>query len=288
MRARDDAFPRSEVTDTELPKSGSATGNSETARRSAFVTGAARGIGLAIATRLAADGYGVTLVDLPAAADDLAAAAERLRAGGAVAEIATADVASSAEVDRAVAEHVATHGGLDVLVANAGIALTAPLLETSDEQFARSFDVNVAGIFYCYRAAARHMIEQGRGGRIIGAASLSAHRGSKLQSIYGATKHAILGLSRSFAQEVSEHGITVNVYSPGIVNTAMWDSIDAELSVHAGTAPGSVLHGWTDRIPLGRLETPEDVAGVVSFLASPDAAYITGQAIVVDGGVQFS
>lgn len=269
---------------TKLPSVISA----QSSPRSAFITGAARGIGLAIATRLAADGCAVTLVDLPSASDDLEAAVARLQESGYEATAATADVTSSADVDAAVNAHVATYGGLDVMVANAGIAITAPLLETSDDQFAQSFDVNVAGVFYCYRAAARQMIAQGRGGRIIGASSLSAHRGSKLQSIYGATKHAILGLSRSFAQEVSEHQITVNTYSPGIVSTAMWDSIDEHLSHVTGTEPGSVLNGWTDRIPLGRLETPGDVAGVVSFLASPDAAYITGQAIVVDGGVQFS
>lgn len=256
--------------------------------RSALVTGAGGGIGLAIAARLAAKGYAVTLTDLPHAVTALGDAVEQLTEQGYTARQASADVSSSAQVHEAVGDHVAAYGGLDVMVANAGIALTAPLIDTTDEQFASSFAVNVGGVFNCYRSAAEQMISQGRGGRIIGAASLSAHRGSKLQSVYAATKHAILGLSRSFAQEVAEHGITVNVYSPGIVNTAMWDSIDAELSSRTGVEPGSVLHGWADRIPLGRLETPDDVAGIVSFLASEDAAYVTGQAIVVDGGVQFS
>jgi len=253
--------------------------------RSAFVTGAAGGIGRAVAVRLAADGLAVTVVDLPAAKGALDALVADL---GAAALALTADVADSASVDAAVAAHVEHHGGLDVMVANAGIAVTAPLVETSDEQWRRVMDVNVSGVFHCYRAAARQLLAQGRGGRIIGAASVAAHRAGKWQSAYSASKFAVRGMSQSLAQELGEHGITVNVYSPGVVQTPMWDAIDVDMAGRRGTAVGSEMQAMVAGIPLGRLEVPADVAGVVSFLASPDAAYVTGQSIVVDGGMWFS
>ncbi|SDU92500.1 meso-butanediol dehydrogenase / (S,S)-butanediol dehydrogenase / diacetyl reductase [Microlunatus sagamiharensis] len=253
--------------------------------RSAFVTGAAGGIGRAVAVRLAADGLAVTVVDLNGAQDALDALADELGAG---ALALGADVADSASVDAAVAAHVEHHGGLDVMVANAGIAVTAPLVETNDEQWRRVMDVNVGGVFHCYRAAARQLIAQGRGGRIIGAASVAAHRAGKWQSAYSASKFAVRGMSQSLAQELGEHGITVNVYSPGVVQTPMWDAIDVDMAGRRGTAVGSEMQAMVAGIPLGRLEVPTDVAGVVSFLASPDAAYVTGQSIVVDGGMWFS
>ncbi len=201
---------------------------------------------------------------------------------------ATADVSVAGEVEAVVAGHVATYGGVDVMVANAGIAITAPLLETTDEQWQRTIDVNLRGVFNCYRAAARHMVAQGRGGRLIGAASVASHRGGKWQGAYSASKFAIRGLSQSVAQELGEHGITVNVYSPGVVDTPMWESIDRAMTTRTGAPVGSARAGMVEQIALGRLEVPEDVAAVVSFLASPAAGYMTGQSIVVDGGMWFS
>jgi meso-butanediol dehydrogenase / (S,S)-butanediol dehydrogenase / diacetyl reductase len=253
--------------------------------RSALVTGAARGIGRAIARRLAADGFGVSVADLPSAADALAAVAAEI---GRPALAVPVDVTDRNAVEAAVATHVDRFGGLDVMVANAGIAVTAPMIETSAEQWQQVMDVNVTGVFHCYRAAARQMIAQGRGGRLIGAASVAAHRGGKWQGAYSASKFAVRGLSQSVAQELAEHGITVNVYSPGVVHTPMWESIDDEMTQRRGTPTGSELAGMVAAIPLGRLETPTDVAGVVSFLASPDSGYVTGQSIVVDGGLWFS
>jgi meso-butanediol dehydrogenase/(S,S)-butanediol dehydrogenase/diacetyl reductase len=244
-----------------------------------MVTGAARGIGRAVAERLAADGLAVSVIDLTGAEEAAAAV------GGPAHHL---DVTDPDQVDAAVAAHVERFGGLDVMVANAGVAVTAPLLETTDEQWRRTFEVNVLGVVHCYRAAARQMIDQGRGGRLIGAASVAAHRAGKWQSAYSASKFAVRGLSQSLAQELAEHGITVNVYSPGVVQTPMWESIDDALATRKGTAPGSELAGMVAGIPLGRLETPADVAGVVSFLASPDAGSVTGQSIVVDGGMWFS
>ena len=253
--------------------------------RSAVVTGAAGGIGRAIALRLAADGLAVSALDLPSARAALDAVVDELATPG---QALVGDVTDAASVDAAVAAHVERFGGLDVMVANAGIAVTAPLVETTDEQWQRVLDVNLNGVFHCYRAAARQLLAQGRGGRIIGAASVAAHRGGKWQAAYSATKFAVRGMSQSLAQELGEHGITVNVYSPGVVTTPMWDAIDEDMAGRRGTPVGSELQAMVAGIPLGRLEVPGDVAGVVSFLASPDSAYVTGQSIVVDGGMWFS
>jgi meso-butanediol dehydrogenase/(S,S)-butanediol dehydrogenase/diacetyl reductase len=253
-----------------------------------MVTGAAGGIGGAIAVRLARDGLAVTAVDLPATAGRLGALVGELTAAGARALALTADVSVAEQVDAAVASHVEAHGGLDVMVANAGTAVTAPLLATTDQEWKRTIEVNLGGVFNCYRAAARQMVSQGRGGRLIGAASVASHRAGKWQGAYSASKFAVRGLSQSVAQELAEYGITVNVYSPGVVDTPMWESIDRAITALTGAPAGSALAGMVEQIPLGRLETPADVAGVVSFLASPDAGYVTGQSIVVDGGMWFS
>ncbi len=257
------------------------------ARRSALVTGAARGIGRAIAERLAADGIGVSVADLPSSKEEIDAVVAGL--GGKSAALGlSVDVADANSVEAAVAAHVAHFGGLDVMVANAGIALTAPLLETTAEQWQLTMDVNLKGVLHCYQSAARQMIAQGRGGRLIAAASVAAHRGGKWQGAYSASKFGVRGLTQSVAQELAAYQITVNVYSPGVVHTPMWEGIDAEMSRRRGTKLGTEMAGMVAGIPLGRLETPNDVAGVVSFLASPDAGYVTGQSIVVDGGMWFS
>jgi meso-butanediol dehydrogenase / (S,S)-butanediol dehydrogenase / diacetyl reductase len=255
--------------------------------RSALVTGAARGIGRAITERLAADGLGVSVADLASSNDQVEALVANLGGPGAALGL-TVDVTDADSVEVAVADHVQHFGGLDVMVANAGIAVTAPLLETTAEQWQLTMEVNLRGVFHCYQSAARQMISQGRGGRLIGAASVAAHRGGKWQSAYSASKFAVRGLSQSVAQELAPYQITVNVYSPGVVHTPMWEGIDAEMARRRGTKLGSEMAGMVAGIPLGRLENPNDVAGVVSFLASPDADYITGQSIVVDGGMWFS
>ena len=255
--------------------------------RSALVTGAARGIGKAIAERLATDGLAVSVADLPSAKDQVATVVAGL--GGPEAALClSVDVTDADRVEAAVVGHVRHFGGLDVMVANAGIAVTAPMLEITAGQWQQTMDVNVKGVLHCYQSAARQMIAQGRGGRLIGAASVAAHRGGKWQSAYSASKFAVRGLSQSIAQELAEYQITVNVYSPGVVHTPMWEGIDAEMTRRRGTEVGSEMAGMVAGIPIGRLETPADVASVVAFLASPDAGYITGQSIVVDGGMWFS
>jgi meso-butanediol dehydrogenase / (S,S)-butanediol dehydrogenase / diacetyl reductase len=255
--------------------------------RSAMVTGGAGGIGRAIAERLARDGLAISVADLPSAQAQVGEVVAGLARPHAALGVSV-DVADADSVQRAVSEHVQKFGGLDVMVANAGIAVTAPMLEITAAQWQQTMDVNVRGVLHCYQSAARQIIAQGRGGRLIAAASVAAHRGGKWQSAYSASKFAVRGMSQSIAQELAEHQITVNVYSPGVVSTPMWEGIDAEMTRRQGTEVGSEMAGMVAGIPLGRLETPADVAGVVAFLASPEAGYITGQSIVVDGGMWFS
>jgi meso-butanediol dehydrogenase/(S,S)-butanediol dehydrogenase/diacetyl reductase len=178
--------------------------------------------------------------------------------------------------------------GLDVMVANAGIAVTAQFLDTTVEHWRSTMAVNLEGVFHCYQAAARVMIAQGRGGRLIGAASVAAHRGGRWQTAYAASKFGVRGLTQAVAQELGQYGITANTYSPGVVQTAMWDAIDETITTTEGRPRGAAMAAMLPAIPLGRLATPEDVAGVVSFLASENSSYITGQSIIVDGGMYFS
>ena len=257
------------------------------AQRTAIVTGSAQGIGRGIAQRLAQDGLAVTLGDLPSTADSLSATAKEITAAGGSCRTAFVDVCSAEQVDALVADHVAAFGGLDVMVANAGVTLIAKFVDTTHEIFDRTMDINLRGVFYCYKAAASQMIEQGRGGRLIAASSISGHKGGDWVSAYCASKFAVRGLTQSVALELAPHGITANVYSPGMVDTPMWDEIDRLVTEREGTPRGSQVAKVMPSIPMGRFAAPEDVANVVSFLASEDSAYMTGQSMVVDGGIYF-
>lgn len=256
-----------------------------TENRTAIVTGAAQGIGRGIAGRLAQDGLAVTLADLPGSQAELEKAVGEIREAGGNCRMAVADVSSAADVDRLVDEHVATFGGIDVMVANAGIAVTALFEDTTVEIVDRTMAINVRGVFNCYKSAAARMIKQGRGGRLIAAGSVSAHKGGEWQCAYVASKFAVRGLNQTAALELAKHGITANIYSPGVIKTPMWDSIDEIVTTKEGKPRGSQWDKMLPNIPLGRTGTPQDVARVVSFLASENSAYVTGQSIVVDGGI---
>lgn len=256
-------------------------------RRSVIVTGASQGIGRGIALRLARDGLDVTVNDLPSSKDSLTGLVKEIESLGVGCTAATGDVSSRADVDRIVADHVADFGGLDVIVANAGIAITAEFVDTTLEDLQRTLAVNVGGVFNCYKAASKVMIKQDRGGRLIAAGSVSAHRGGYWQSAYVASKFGVRGLTQTVAIELGKYGITANLYSPGVVHTPMWDSIDEVVTTREGKPRGAQLAKMLPNIPLGRMSEPADVAAVVSFLASEDSAYITGQSIVVDGGMYF-
>jgi NAD(P)-dependent dehydrogenase (short-subunit alcohol dehydrogenase family) len=207
-----------------------------------------------------------------------------------------ADVGKSAEVQNLIKESVEALGPLTVMVANAGIAQVAPALEISDDDVARMFNVNFTGVWNCYTHAARQMIAQGpvpegsTGYKIIGAASIAAFKPFPLLSHYVATKWAVRGLTQVFAIEMAKHKINVNAYAPGIVGTAMWDLIDEKLGEIEGRPKGeSITKIATDLTAMGRVSVPDDVAKVVGgFLAGKDAEFVTGQTIVVDGGIVFT
>lgn len=256
--------------------------------RVALVTGAARGIGRGIALRLAADGLDVAVNDLEAGSEGLESAAEEIRQAGRRSLAITADVSEPGEVEDMVQRVAGELGSLDVMVANAGIAQVKPLLDITPEDFDRVMKVNVRGVFLCYKAAAQQMIQQGTGGKIIGAASIAAHKGFALLGHYSASKFAVRALTQAAAQEWAEHGITVNAYCPGIVDTSMWELIDAQIGELQGLQKGEAMQQFSQLIALGRVETPEDVASFVSYLASRDSDYMTGQAVMIDGGILFS
>lgn len=253
----------------------------------AHVTGAARGIGKAIALRLAEDGHDVAVSDLAVMADELETTRDEIEKLGVQAVTLHGDVSDHVSVRALVADTVFALGSLDVMVANAGIAQTKPLLEVSPEEYDQVHAVNGRGVFLCYTEAARQMIAQGTGGKIIGAASIAAHKGFALLGVYCSSKFAVRSLTQSAAQEWAPHGITVNAYCPGIVDTAMWEEIDHDLGEIHDVEKGESMKAMAAGIALGRVSTGEDVAKLVSYLAGPDSDYMTGQSVLVDGGMIF-
>lgn len=254
--------------------------------RVALVTGAGTGIGRAIALQLASDGMDVAINDLHASSAELVA--EEVRQHGRRAISVCGDVRSKERVEEMVAETVSSLGSLDVMVANAGINIIKPFTDFTEADLQRIFEINVFGIFYCIQAAAAQMIRQGRGGKIINAASAGGKRGYELLGAYSATKFATVSITQTAALEFARHGITVNSYCPGAVDTDMWELIDETIGRINNVAKGQTMKERTARIPLGRMAVPEDIAKLVSFLASDKSDYMTGQSLVIDGGVILS
>ncbi len=251
----------------------------------ALVTGAAQGIGKAIALRLAKDGADIMLVDLHQ--EKLDSAAAEVRALGRRAFTCIADVARLEQVTAAVAFAEKELGGLDIMVNNAGIAQVAPLLDVTPEEVDRIMRINVQGTLWGIQAAAKSFKKRGQKGKIINACSIAGHDGFALLGVYCATKFAVRALTQSAARELAVDGITVNAYCPGVVGTDMWVEIDKRMAEVTGAELGATYKKFVDGIALGRAETPDDVAGLVSFLAGPDSDYVTGQAPLIDGGIVY-
>ncbi len=246
--------------------------HADLAGRVALVTGASRGIGAAVAKRLATSGATV-VVNFAASEDAARAVVDAIVAAGGKAEAAKADVADEAQVAALFDGVIARHGRLDVLVNNAGIVKDTLLVSMREADWARVQRVDVDGVYRCTKKALETML-RARSGRIVNVASVSAIRGGRGQTNYAAAKGAVLSFTRAVAVEVADRGIQVNAVLPGFVDTDM----TAQVKRRAGDLILS-------RIPMGRYGTPEDVAGMVLFLASDDAAYVTGQAFTVDGGM---
>ncbi|KAI9459858.1 hypothetical protein BJY52DRAFT_298078 [Lactarius psammicola] len=252
-----------------------------TTTKVALVTGSARGIGRAIALRLAEDGFDVAVNDV-SGTPELDGLVKEIESKGRRSLGVPADVSLEPEVERIVQKVVQDLGSLDVMVANAGIISFESFLNITVENFDRLMAVNARGTMLCYKHAGKQMIAQGHGGRIIGASSLSGKQASNVIPTYSATKFAVRGLTQAAAQEFGQHGITVNAYSPGVVDTSLIDS----LKVTDGTSP-IAIDDVSASTPVRRIGTPEDVAGLVSYLASDGSSFITGQCVSICGGRYF-
>ena len=251
----------------------------------AVVTGSGQGIGRAIALRLAKDGFNVALVDIKS--DKITAVAKEITAIGRQATTITADISQRDEVYAAIDKAEKDLGGFDVMVNNAGIAQVNALADVTQEEVEKIFKINVQGALWGIQAAAKKFIARGQKGKIISASSIAGHEGYAMLGIYSATKFAVRALTQAAAKEYASKGITVNAYCPGVVGTDMWVEIDKRFSETTGAQLGETYKKFVGGIALGRAETPEDVANLVSFLSSPDSDYITGQAILTDGGMVY-
>lgn len=250
-----------------------------------LVTGASQGIGRGIALRLAKDGANIALVDIKA--DKLESVKGEVEAYGVKATTFTADVSDRDQVYGAIDHAEKALGGFDVIVNNAGIAQVKPLADVMPEDLDRIFRINVNGVIWGIQAAAAKFKATGRKGKIINASSIAGHDGFAMLGVYSATKFAVRALTQAAAKEYASAGITVNAYCPGIVGTDMWVEIDERFSELTGAARGETYKKYVDGIALGRAQTPEDVAALVAFLSSDDSDYITGQAILTDGGIVY-
>lgn len=252
----------------------------------AIVTGGGRGIGRAIALRLAREGASVAVADLNET--NAAGVAQEIVKTGGNAFAFRVDVTRKTDVEQMVRETVSRFGRLDILVNNAGISAVAPLLDTDEATWDALMNVNAKGVLLCSQAAARQMIAQGSGGRIInnasGAGKIAPGKDTPLGA-YAASKHAAVALTKQMGLELSSNNILVNCVCGGIVDTDMWDLIDREIARLENAPVGSVKARAVASIPVGRIQQPEDVANLVVFLASDDASYITAQALNVCGGI---
>jgi meso-butanediol dehydrogenase/(S,S)-butanediol dehydrogenase/diacetyl reductase len=244
-----------------------------------------QGIGRAIALRLARDGAHLAIVDLKG--DSIRAVADEVQKIGRKATKIQADVSKRDDVFAAVDHAEKELGGFDIMVNNAGIVQVQPLADATAEQVNQIFQVNVQGVLWGIQAAAKKFKARKQKGKIISASSIAGHEGFPLLGIYSATKFAVRALTQAAAKELASDGITVNAYCPGVVGTDMWVEIDRRMAELTGAEIGANYKKYVGGIALGRAETPEDVAGFVSYLAGPDSDYMTGQAPMIDGGLVY-
>ncbi|MBW4024980.1 MAG: L-iditol 2-dehydrogenase [Proteobacteria bacterium] len=250
----------------------------------AVITGGARGIGRAIAERYAAEGARVVVADLDAAETARVAGEIGRDSGGRGAIGVGVNVTSQASIDAMVATVVEEAGRIDILVNNAGVFEMAPILEITRESYAKQFAVNVEGLLFTLQAVARQMVAQGQGGKIVNFASQAGRRGEALVAVYCASKAAVISLTQSAGLGLIKHGINVNAIAPGVVDTPMWDVVDAQFAKYENLPLGEKKRQVGAAVPYGRMGRVEDMVGAAVFLASADADYIVAQTLNVDGG----
>lgn len=245
----------------------------------AIVTGAARGIGRAIAERYQAEGAKVVVADInEAGAQEVARSIGRDVLGLGL------DVTRQDSIDALVARVVAEHGGIDILVNNAGLFTLAPIVEIRREDYHRVYAVNVEGLLFTMQAVAKQMIAQGHGGKIINFASQAGRRGEALVGVYCSSKAAVISLTQSAGLDLIKHGINVNAIAPGVVDNEHWDHVDAMFAKYENLQPGEKKLVVGALVPFGRMARPDELGGLATFLASPDADYIVAQCYNIDGG----
>ena len=245
----------------------------------AIVTGGARGIGRAIAERYADEGARVVVADI--LEKDAQETADAIGRGAFAVQL---DVTKRASIDAMVNTVVDRAGGIDILVNNAAIFDMAPVLEVTEESYDRQFAINVKGMLFTTQAVARRMVEQGRGGKIVNMASQAGRRGEALVLVYCATKAAVISIPQSAGLALIKHGINVNGIAPGVVETPMWEQVDALFAKYEGLPIGEKKRQVGEAVPFGRFGRPEEMGGAAVFLASEDARYVVAQTLGVDGG----
>lgn len=255
-------------------------------KKVALVTGAGQGIGKAIALRLAQDGFAVAIADYNSVTAEQAA--HEINQNGGQALAITVDVSNRDQVFAAVEQARTRLGDFNVIVNNAGVAPSTPIESITPEIVDKVYNINVKGVIWGIQAAVQAFKTQGHGGKIINACSQAGHVGNPELAVYSSSKFAVRGLTQTAARDLAPLGITVNAYCPGIVKTPMWAEIDRQVSEAAGKPLGYGTAEFAKRITLGRLSEPEDVAACVSYLAGPDSDYMTGQALLIDGGMVFN
>jgi meso-butanediol dehydrogenase/(S,S)-butanediol dehydrogenase/diacetyl reductase len=254
--------------------------------KTVVITGGSRGIGAAIARRFAAEGAAVVVAANEQAVDAVAA---QIREAGGSAHPVIVDVTDKASVTALYDEAERVFGGVDISIQNAGVITIARVEAMTESEWDKILDVNTKGVFLCCQEAIARMRKHGRGGRLINTASGQARQGFIFTPHYAASKFGVVGITQSLAKELAKEGITVNAFCPGIIDTDMWAYNDQAWGRLLGDyQPGELMAEWVKGIPMGRAGTGDDVAGLVTFLASEDASYITGQTINVDGGLIMS
>ncbi|MFC7368213.1 L-iditol 2-dehydrogenase [Vreelandella zhaodongensis] len=250
----------------------------------AVITGGARGIGLAIAQRYLAEGANVIVADIDAHAIDDALATLQQDASAERVMGVVLNVCDQASINAMVECVTERFGGIDILVNNAAVFDMAPVLEVTEASFDKQFAVNTKGLFFTLQTVARAMVAQGQGGKIINMSSQAGRRGEPLVSVYCASKAAVISLTQSCGLDLIKHRINVNGIAPGVVDTPMWEEVDALFARYENRPLGEKKRLVGESVPFGRMGLPEDHTGAAVFLASQDSDYVVAQTLNVDGG----